>query len=158
MPRAALALVAALVVAVPCTASQAAQRPARDVAVHLEAPPTAVPVPAAAPAGSSLSVSIPAGALTVSADGKVLTISDTRPGNQGFSVVATAERAATIGVRAEQVPGNAMRAEDVRVAGRPVRVRAGEPVTVASFPAGLSLGTVRLRLTGPADKVTWTVL
>lgn len=106
-------------------------------------------------------------------------VTDTRAGNLGFTVSATlvtapvgrhgarAHAVALVGVRAEQVPGNALAATDVvTAAGRPPR--AGEPATaVATYPSGLGTGSVLV--TGvvvghglPRDvetvRVLWTVM
>lgn len=111
-----------------------------------------------APKGT-VAVSIPAGALTLTTSGDVVTISDTRPGNLGFHVVVTSRKATTLrGVEAVQVAGNAMRARDLAVPSGAVRLRAGSPTTVATFPAKTSLGTVRLRVAGASGCLTWTVL
>lgn len=75
-----------------------------------------------------------------------ITVTDTRAGNLGFTVSATVlapGRADRIGrVAAVQVPNNAMLAGDVRTPSRP---SSGPSSVIASYPAGLSTGSVGLR-------------
>jgi len=88
-----------------------------------------------------------------------IVVTDTRAGNLGFTATVTAgrfvsatgasfagSRAGIVGVTAVQVPGNALRAHDVRVADTaPGAPGLGAPRLVARYPAGLSTGTVRVR-------------
>lgn len=101
-----------------------------------------------------------AGASSYSASAPVgdIVITDTRPGDQGFSasVVVSAfagpsgrsfpgSRAGLTGLRAVQVPGNALRARDVRLVNtRPNAPGLGSPRVFAVYPAGLSIGTVHV--------------
>ena len=116
-------------------------------------------------AGVAISVVIPAGSLTLTTvrdadpSRSVVTVTDTRAGELGFVVAVSAGRRGDV-VRtwAEQVPGNAMLATDVSLAA-PGRLQPGRSVAVACYPAGLSLGSVRVgvQLDRPA-RVTWTVM
>lgn len=86
-------------------------------------------------------------------------ITDTRAGNLGFtaSVVAgpivdgsgrqySSSHAGLVHLDAGQVPGNALRARDVRVRdARPGAPGLGVPRAFARYPAGLSTGTVRVQ-------------
>lgn len=87
-----------------------------------------------------------------------IAVTDTRAGNQGFAASVSssrftssngdsfgAARAGFVDVAADQVEGNAMRASDVRVVQVPPRAPGLGPARVfASYPAGISVGTVRL--------------
>jgi Bacterial Ig-like domain (group 3) len=87
-----------------------------------------------------------------------IAITDTRAGNLGFAASVSssrfvnsngdsfaAARAGFVDVAADQVPGNAMLARDVRVVEAPPGTPGLGPSRVfASYPAGISLGTVRL--------------
>ena len=87
-----------------------------------------------------------------------IAITDTRAGNRGFAASVSssrfvnsngdsfaAARAGFVDVAADQVPGNAMLAKDVRVVEAPPGTPGLGPSRVfASYPAGISLGTVRL--------------
>jgi len=89
-------------------------------------------------------------------DGIVIT--DTRSGNQGFTASVSASRfadarggsfaashAGIVDVVADQVPGNALRARDVHVTDtRPGAPGLGGARVFAQYPAGVSIGTVRL--------------
>lgn len=124
----------------------------------LASAPVAVGTQAPAPRGN-VAVTIPTGALSVTTRRGVVTVTDTRAGELGFHVCVSAERGTTLrGLHASQVPGNAMRAADLRVAPGPVRLRAGLPRTVAVYPSGLSLGSVRLDTGDAVHRLTWTVL
>ncbi|RYV49760.1 Ig-like domain repeat protein [Pengzhenrongella frigida] len=114
-------------------------------------------------AGHTVAVEIPSGALTVTST-RVggtpfvdVVVTDTRAGNLGFSatvaapqirgqqrVAASRSAAGLAQVTARQVPGNALRAGDVRVTDLP-RVSPGRvPQVFARYPAGLSTGSVHL--------------
>lgn len=138
--------------------------------------------PSAAPAaqsGIAVSVTIPAGALSITSRTEQLTlppsfyrvattrvtVADTRAGDKGFAVslelVAEGRSPALVtGLHAEQVEGNALRADDVRVAGARL-TPSGRPVAVASYRSGLGLGSVGLEATITSVvpvRVVWTVL
>jgi hypothetical protein len=97
---------------------------------------------------------------TYSASAKIsdIVITDTRAGNLGFTTTVVASRfvdaggdsfagsrAGFVGLVAHQVPGNALRAADVRlVETMPVAPGLGAPRVFARYPAGLSTGTVRV--------------
>lgn len=87
-----------------------------------------------------------------------IVITDTRAGNQGFTASVSssrfvspdggsfpATRAGFVDVVADQVPGNALRARDVRVVDtRPGSPGLGSPRVFARYPAGVSIGTVHV--------------
>lgn len=87
-----------------------------------------------------------------------IVITDTRSGNQGFTASVSASRfvstngdsfaasrAGLVDLAADQVPGNALRASSVQVLDtRPGAPGLGSPRVFARYPAGLSLGTVRI--------------
>lgn len=135
----------------------------------------------AASGGVRVTVTIPPGSLSVSSSALVqreafhvrattvrVVVTDTRAGDLGFSLSATARGgspsvAVVTGVRVEQVPGNALDPRDVAVGGGVVGPRGGS--TIASYPAGLGLGSVVVTAVvltpalGPDDvDVVWTVL
>lgn len=102
------------------------------------------------PGGMAVSVTIPAGSLSLTPDEPVpagsscsvaLTVTDTRAGNLGFEARVDAPGAVTLVAR--QVAGNAMRPDDVRV-------HATGNEATATYPAGLGLGSVRLVATSSA--------
>lgn len=135
-----------------------------------------------APAGGTVAVSIPAGALTITSPrtGAYLVdvaragrdrqprsarpnrvdvvITDTRPGNRGFTATVVAGRLATadgrsvaashvglVDLAVDQVPNNALHARDVRVADtKPNAPGLGAERVFARYPAGISLGTTRI--------------
>lgn len=120
----------------------------------------------------TLVLAVPAGALTVASAAdppgrgdRWVTVSDTRAGDLGFQVRVEADRPATlVAARASQVPGNALRAQDVAVLDHGERLLSGVAVTVAHYPAGLGTGSVRIGavLRGPREpdavRVVWTAL
>lgn len=152
--------------------SEAGWGPSAAPAVVPPTPATPGPAPSAT-AGVTVSVTIPAGALTigpVAGSPDLLRVTDTRAGELGFTVTATldptARGALPVAVEALQVPGYVMRADDVRVAARVV-APPGRPTTVATYPAHLALGSVDLRwspVPAPAavgqhvPSLVWTVL
>jgi hypothetical protein len=87
-----------------------------------------------------------------------IVITDTRSGNQGFTASVSASRfvstngdsfaasrAGLVDLAADQVPGNALRASSVQVVDtRPGAPGLGSSRVFARYPAGLSLGTVRI--------------
>lgn len=115
----------------------------------------------------NVELTIPRGALTIAAPSAVrggaaiadVVITDTRAGNLGFTASVTvgtvggdgmgSVRGSQVGlvhVHAVQVPGNALRARDVTG----IDIRAGDPGlgrprVFATYPAGLSTGTVRVQ-------------
>lgn len=102
------------------------------------------------PGGMAVSVTIPAGSLSLTPDEPVpagsscsvaLTVTDTRAGNLGFAARVDAPGAVTLVAR--QVAGNAMRPDDVRV-------HATGNEATATYPAGRGLGSVRLVATSSA--------
>ncbi|HEX5332914.1 MAG TPA: Ig-like domain-containing protein [Cellulomonas sp.] len=101
-----------------------------------------------------------------------IVITDTRSGNQGFTASVSASRfvssdggsfaasrAGLVDLAADQVPGNALRASLVQVVDtRPGAPGLGSSRVFARYPAGLSLGTVRihgtLAVTGVPSSIT----
>ena len=87
-----------------------------------------------------------------------IAITDTRAGNLGFTATVVASpfvtasggsfagsHAGLVGLTADQVPGNALRARDVRVVDtRPGAPGLGGERVFAHYPAGVSLGTTRI--------------
>lgn len=138
--------------------------------------PSASPAPragaAAAQDGVPVTVSIPAGALTISlvADRPdTLRVTDTRAGERGFTVSAAvvpmaARRAPVLGlaVRPVQVAGMALQAEDA--VSPPVVLLSSRPSVVLTYPSQADLGSLDLhwRVLGCGGarptSVVWTVL
>lgn len=120
---------------------------------------------AAASADTTVVLTIPPGSLTITSAAAYrprladMVITDTRPGNLGFtaSVVAgpildgsggeyAGARAGLVHLSADQVPGNALRARDVRVSDiRPGSPGLGAPRGFARYPAGLSTGSAHVQ-------------
>lgn len=136
---------------------------------------TSRPVDLGSPSGEgrgAVMVTIPPGSLTVTSAGvpsgrgeQQVTVTDTRAGALGFVVQVRVDRpAALAAARAEQVPGNALRAQDVILRAQPTRPRPGRLASVARLPAGHGIGSVRIAVTvrGAAHpervRVIWTVL
>lgn len=143
-------IVPALVLLVPLLCGGAAApvpavgpRPPAVLAVRSDREPLR-PGPGAQAAAGSVAVSIPVvfrvDVLSqVTTSGRcavVVAVTDGRPARPGFTVVAAGGGRGALD--AAQVPGNAMRATDVRVQG-----------PTARYPAGLGIGSVRL--TGTFD-------
>lgn len=140
---------------------------------------SAGPAAPAASSGIALSVTIPSGALSLTTRTEQVTlppsfygvattrvtVADTRAGDNGFAVslelAADGGSVALVtGLHAVQVPGNALQADDVRVAGTSLAI-AGRPVSVASYRPGLGLGSVVLEASIVSlvpVHVVWTVL
>jgi len=134
------------------------------------------PAPAAdaatVPNSGAASLSIPAGALTISlALGRpdTLRVTDTRAGERGFTVSAAVVRGGAgrprvlpIVVRPVQVPGYGLHADDACVPS-PIVLLSGRTTTVLTYPAQLSLGAldVEWRTLRPAlaavGTLVWTV-
>ena len=121
--------------------------------------------PAPATSSGAVAVSVPVGFLTASVqrspDGRVslVTVTDTRAGELGFTVTATSPtRNRITRVWAEQLPDNALESSSLRLTHR-VAMPAGRPVRIARHPEQESLGSVRIGVeTATTARLTWTVL
>lgn len=162
--------------------------PATPVAATLETGPLVARGPGGAPLAGraepgpgTVAVTIPAGALTLTAPvtppvvgpgagcrgTSSVVVTDTRPPGRGFTLSLTssradgrhAGRARLVHVDARQVARNAVDPDDVTVARPGTALPPGRPVAVAHYRAGLALGSVAVaaRFSGCAGALVWTV-
>lgn len=140
---------------------------------HLGSAPPPVTVGRPGAALGTVGVVIPSGSLvlTTGGPGGGVTVTDTRAGDLGFVVSAGlggGDRhvsAARLQVAAIQVPGNGLRASDVRVPAGPRTLRYGVPRVIAVYPAGLGTGSIDLGWSAVAGgrrccapRIVWTVI
>lgn len=144
-------------------------------AAHLpsHSPPPPPPSAGDGTQGIAVTVTIPAGALTlgvVAGRADTVRVTDTRAGERGFVLSATIDPACApsrrsllpVVLRPVQVPGMAMQARDAVVT--PLALLSGRPTTVLTYPAHAPLGALDLRwhalpfLRTSGCAVIWTVL
>lgn len=129
------------------------------VGAHAVAPVgTSATIPSDGPdAGGVVSVTVPAGTLSLSAGGPQtgpegcaveVVVTDTRPGNGGFTLQATGD---DVRLTAAQVPGNVMDPADLVV-------HAGQHGASAAYSAGIVLGSVRVVVRAPGACPALTLL